>query len=372
MNLTRVFHPIGQGAFYTERHNFNGENFTIVYDCGSLTLKNEKLKNVIISCFQKDEAIDILFISHFHADHISGIEYLKEHCNIKLVVIPYFDDISKNIAKICNYINGYKNTVLIDNPTLFFGEGTRVITIEERNMKSIYNNEPIVINNNDNELQSTYPSGSNFTYESSSNMQNRKWFFVPYNYKITVNRDRFIQNLNKLSIEVSSINSIKDIIRNIKNITKAYKAISGDLNDTSMLLFSGRMIDDYLSYYDSSLDTTTCSSMFQANKEIQSGCLYTGDISLNKKDLISELKSDYSLFWPHIGTLQIPHHGSIENFNEDILVRNMRIAVFSYGLNNQFGHPSFRVLNQVLSHRLRCVCVTEKRESIYFQGLFEN
>ena len=64
MLLQRTFHPVGQGAFYTERHKIsNGKDFTIVYDCGSFQFTN--LKNRIKSAFQKGEEIDILFISHF-------------------------------------------------------------------------------------------------------------------------------------------------------------------------------------------------------------------------------------------------------------------------------------------------------------------
>ena len=80
MKLIRTFHPIGQGAFYSERHIFTTTEFTVVYDCGSSTIKGKKLETKINSSFPENQIIDILFISHFHADHINGIEYLKNHC----------------------------------------------------------------------------------------------------------------------------------------------------------------------------------------------------------------------------------------------------------------------------------------------------
>ena len=68
MKIKRIFHPIGQGAFYSERH----ENLNIVYDCGNW--KNTKQATKIVqSAFKKDEVIDILFISHFDYDHVSSI-----------------------------------------------------------------------------------------------------------------------------------------------------------------------------------------------------------------------------------------------------------------------------------------------------------
>jgi len=43
MSLIRTFHPVGQGAFYEERHSFGDNEFTIVYDCGSKTLGKKLL-----------------------------------------------------------------------------------------------------------------------------------------------------------------------------------------------------------------------------------------------------------------------------------------------------------------------------------------
>jgi len=70
--IERIFYPIGQGAFYSEKHN----NFNIVYDCGNW--KNTKLADKVVKqAFLKDEVIDILFISHFDYDHINKISTLK-------------------------------------------------------------------------------------------------------------------------------------------------------------------------------------------------------------------------------------------------------------------------------------------------------
>lgn len=85
--MTRAFHAIGQGAFYTEKFE-NG--FTIVYDCGG---QNKKfIVNKIQEVFQKNEKIDILFISHFHNDHINGVDFLLEYCDVKKVVLPFLHD----------------------------------------------------------------------------------------------------------------------------------------------------------------------------------------------------------------------------------------------------------------------------------------
>ena len=85
MRLERTFHPVGHGAFYTERfYTDNGDNVAnIVFDCGcyegprSRKSKpyfekqiNDIVDTVFPLCATKTK-IAALFISHFHADHIN-------------------------------------------------------------------------------------------------------------------------------------------------------------------------------------------------------------------------------------------------------------------------------------------------------------
>ena len=92
--ILRVFHPIGQGAFYSERH----DNFNIVYDCGEW--KNSKrATKVVEGSFEKSSTIDILFISHFDFDHVSKINVLKQSFNIKFCILPVIHPEQKKITE---------------------------------------------------------------------------------------------------------------------------------------------------------------------------------------------------------------------------------------------------------------------------------
>ena len=94
--IKRIFHPIGQGAFYSEQH----ENFNIVYDCGTEWKNREKksIDKMIKQSFGKDDEIDILFISHFDYDHVSKIKVLRDHVKIiKKVVMPLLFESEKNL-----------------------------------------------------------------------------------------------------------------------------------------------------------------------------------------------------------------------------------------------------------------------------------
>ena len=93
MFVNRIIHPVGQGAFYSEKIHINNQSFNIVYDCGSNTSykvngKKKVVQTEVRSYYHKEETINLLFISHFDNDHVNGLEYLKDHCNIKCVIMP--------------------------------------------------------------------------------------------------------------------------------------------------------------------------------------------------------------------------------------------------------------------------------------------
>ena len=87
------FHPVGQGLFYTGSIANGYYNF--VYDCGGFSgqayRKNaiDEYVNSLRRFNDVETDIDFLVISHLHADHYNGINYLKRKTNIKRVYIPY-------------------------------------------------------------------------------------------------------------------------------------------------------------------------------------------------------------------------------------------------------------------------------------------
>ena len=92
-HIQRTFHPIGQGAFYSERH----DDFNIVYDCGARPL-SPYAKSLVQSVFTASDKIDVLFISHFDYDHVSTISLLMRKVKkIKKVVLPLLHDEHKNL-----------------------------------------------------------------------------------------------------------------------------------------------------------------------------------------------------------------------------------------------------------------------------------
>jgi len=106
MKMKRTFYPVGQGAFYSEIfHLGGGAYFSMVYDCGSgASLCNPD--NALISQIKNLKfphgTIDVLFLSHFHADHINGVKELSKNNKIKKIVIPLVEDAELFVCEKCN------------------------------------------------------------------------------------------------------------------------------------------------------------------------------------------------------------------------------------------------------------------------------
>ena len=390
MNFRRTFYPVGQGAFYIEEFElYDGSTFTIVYDCGSTTLEPKDFEAKIEFSFRDRQdyvrkwpyQIDILFISHFHADHINGIKYLKKHCNIKKVVIPLIDDEEKAILKVSNYIEDKQklHEKLIDNPEVFFGENTSIIRIDtEYNPE---NQRPFDISEiNDNR---TLPSGTILVHKEKKHID-FDWVFIPFNYKQKERIEKFKSAIdaindernkeNKENIYLEELNKIDYIKENKKDLIKAYKKVEGDLNKTSMVLYSGprkyNRNNCYLTPYN--LRNAYCLSPHCfAPRRLRSGCLYTGDINLNEDNMVKDINEKLDKVSQFIGTLQIPHHGSWYNFNESILkINELSCVIFSFGTKNRYGHPAFLVLESIVRNRVLPYFVTERGNDIVVQKGF--
>ena len=406
MRVTRTFHPVGQGAFYTERFDTGDGEFTIVYDCGSETLKKGKtLETRIRSTFPEGTEIDVLFISHFHDDHINGLGTLKDHCKIKRVVLPYLGKEERVFLKAQYYLNhssssGFTYTEFesfLDNPARFLGKDNEVAVIEilpidsegEQEPPRSHPEEAVDItevrgewSNGQRQREghqggSVCKSGTVFRFPRSY-----EWFFIPFNYKQDPYSKKFEDAIEREGLSLGEIDTIEKIMQHKDKIIKAYKwlvsskpvSTNGDLNKSSMMLYSGPTPEDdshfFRFFYHRFCWLRHCRSCGYPFRYSPCGCLYTGDISLKGNAIVNDVSNRLENFRNAIGTLQIPHHGSIRNFNKSILeLGNIRCAIFSFGSDNTYGHPSDFVVEEVVKENVIPCLVTEDPSSIVVQHI---
>ena len=80
--------PVGQGLFYSGTIKYeNNQNFNFVYDCGSSSMNIDEIVDHYVETSLIDKTLDMLVISHFDEDHISGIpKLLTEVKKIKKIL----------------------------------------------------------------------------------------------------------------------------------------------------------------------------------------------------------------------------------------------------------------------------------------------
>lgn len=155
-----TFYKAGQGAFYGGQIQSleNSQAWNIVFDCGASKRVKGNLRSLRaeISRFKYDQftevkEIDVLFISHFDYDHVSGLKSLFSAYKVKQIVIPYipvnqrqFSLISGSGTDTDDGGMSYDDFAgLIENPVQFFAtesEGAEVIVVLPEDGERYFNN----------------------------------------------------------------------------------------------------------------------------------------------------------------------------------------------------------------------------------------
>ena len=363
--MERIFHPVGHGAFYTERfyERDNGEpTLSVVYDCGSQTPLN--LQNEIDRTFRNHDVIDLFFVSHFHNDHICGVDYLlnSKQCTIKRFVIPVITEDIFIEAYLYNYLKtgggyGFANEFLTQ---CYKGENEdNLVTVDSFDD---IRNEPI-INFEDLEINDILSATGVVEIHNPARVKKGNWLYIPYN--VNKNRAKLISAINahpdfqgvvvdgKVDSELLSnkLNSLG--LDRCKNI---YESIFGKYhNKYSMPVFSG--ID--------------CCSIGKCYKECHkqgnfpsfchTNCLYMGDYDAKDQNNYDALVKFFEHYWDRIGLIQVPHHGS--RYNSDMkLYKPKKFCIIS-AKNGSRTHPDQMTINSIRSMGSIHTIVTEDKRT---------
>lgn len=383
--FTRTFHPVGHGAFYTETIVSNQRTYNIVYDCGldtkkySSDFKKKDLKIYIDNLYCEDDIIDLLFISHFHDDHINGIEFLKDRCKkIEKVVMPLLDNEKKALAHLSLALEG-GDTTIINDPQSYFGQETRIIYVNP-------------ISDDNNEKPNSYYLNDfrpNATTINSGDkiLVDIDWYYIPFNYKQNVRFEAFCDQLADIIGDDENLKEFKEALENplltididtvvkiIKNtesknkLKKAYEEAGKTgggikeqpLNLVSLILYSG----------DKNTKIKTCNKKIcydRCFRKNSSGCLYLGDTNLNQIGIVSDIKRHLASFWKTITIMQVPHHGAEPNYNSTIMLHPSIKFVFISHKEGDSLHPAINVVNDLTFMNKYVFKVTEEKDSIVTQ-----
>lgn len=325
-HLIRTFYPVGFGAFYMEVHRAVNNTMTIVYDCGTKTA-GINIEQIIDDAFYgRDKVIDILFISHFHEDHISGIPYLLRNYTIRKVVIPYISRDNRMLFVLAEGLEAYQQ-MIVDTEG-YFGEETEVLRILPESEEQQIDEQ---IEGMEGRRYSGVPLNTSFSASG--------WLLIPFNYNYAEKISKLKAELRMEGLEYERLAEQNYIQDHYEQILNTYKKIRS-FNNTSLTLLSG-------------VNRRPVSCMFgyqNGDFYIIRGpnCIYLGDVTMNRK-FMSRLQNRLNPYLNDAYTVQIPHHGARGALNSSIL-KSYSAAVICHRQGDP-KHPSPIVVQDIrLSH----------------------
>lgn len=340
IEFERMFHPVGHGAFFTEKFKYkDGKVFNVVYDCGCKD-KSEKiiLKKEVDSFFKRGDSRNVFFISHFDRDHVNGIEFLIPYLSRRThLMIPF----------------NYELLYLSESSTVLIYLKKVIETFENATNSSNFRNIHFIRSSNDSNSEddiipiedipssSFVDSGTTFgVCKENSNEYHYKWLYVPFNlnndlkarlkFESDVCKEfgKTPEQLQATDLDKITINKLHDIYENLKKSSSINKTVKSQksngrrtINENSLVLLSKST--SLLAHF-----PFECIHCFYWNYNFflmdeyyfDGSCFYTGDSILSSKRAYINLKKKLSNYTSvPIGLFQIPHHGSRECYSKALL-----------------------------------------------------
>lgn len=427
--------PVGQGFFHFAEFWYSPDherdvtnvgrdtsNFTYVYDCGSTKRYSGELIREICALKRRimPKPLTVLFVSHFHYDHISGIQELLKDLKVNTVVMPLVEDVERLIvyAKSISQPDRGENEIgdatfekyqeFIADPVEMIrnqSKNSRIILVENASEDDV-SADGVPRRDDDGEdlkddgdrdllwwrsfrgngetqwkpvgeefgslecIREKLPFG--FQVGAKTSFQ---WLLLPFVdpiFKKSKNREEFVIALSKcLNIEKQQteamIRSKEDRLKLLKShsdcLKTTYKTISKDLNLTTLSLFSGP------------------SSSIGLWSHVVRGCrwdhccgcpvdkvawLGTGDANLKCDRARSSFLKYFGSRLSNVLTMTLPHHGSENSFHPDLLNRVQPCyCVVAADQNSNWRHPASSVTQAVFSAGLRLHVTTSAEKSVF-------
>jgi len=173
--------------------------------------------------------------------------------------------------------------ILIDNPNDYFGNETNVIFVEPTD--SPEENQPNEIN-----LQNLSKSFDSTKIRIKSNTpifsNVSDWFFVPFNYNYTSRNVELLNLFIKYGVDITLFkNDLSYAIKNRAKIKEIYNDVTGQINQNSMMVYSGPLGNHYTTIKSYFRKYNYHSFFYFSNESSRVGCIYTGDSDLNIVDI---------------------------------------------------------------------------------------
>ncbi|HEY5721607.1 MAG TPA: MBL fold metallo-hydrolase [Allosphingosinicella sp.] len=427
-NLRRQ-NPVGQGFFHSAFLLEEGDlRLSYVYDCGAMAKYSDAREREIdkfeaVAKTYSVKKLDILCLSHVHADHVNGIERLLQSLKVDTIMLPLLNVADRLIAYGRTAVedpasaqSGFYRDFIVD-PAAALGrfEPRQILFVEP-------GGEGGAPGGGDGPIEPSAGPGGGLRDKVSSGEHGSSWFLVgrgeprfaqnqsdssavaavipdtmammitamatatgakiggsrgawllaPYiDTMVESQRKRFLRALAKqckmtiklLENWLLSTANIQDLVVNkVDRLAAAYAMIASNLNVTSMSLYSGparSIASGEPRSWTSLVGGVSCQW-----SSVRIAWLATGDAALKQSQRRNDLLSHYAQLLEQVITLTLPHHGSDHNFHVDLLKGvQPSLCVAAADSYSTWKHPGAHTVQAVCSHPALLQVVTSKKAS---------
>ncbi len=356
--------PVGHGFFHTASVSVNGTTYRYVYDCGAakkVTIeqqvdrysKNEELEN-------RPNELDMVVISHFHADHIKGLPHLFSKFKVKKLVIPYLAKNFKLVA-LAHLASSGPNvwtdlSGLVIDPADWLSrqdQDTEIVEIADEG------GEPFDVPNIPNDGNGVSLGVGRVNHSSAGAIFSAKQAFWTFKF--------YVQNLPSIAIEIvqklvdefgctedqlqQNLENISWVEANWQKVKDHFNKLgSNKQNATSLCMYSGT--NDRLEFdlvrHSSSLGSCSCKYRYYYHWPSGIGWIGTGDAEFKDVNKTDAFVMHFGNLLDRTDTLTIPHHGSKDNYNArlgDIGVQH--IITSDHIVDPKDHHPASEVMTNL-------------------------
>lgn len=334
--IKRTFHPVGQGAFFTEQF-YNDDATTllynVVYDCGSKSqgIKTQ-MERSIRNVFHDKKKIDVLFLSHFDDDHINFVKTLKDkgYLSGTRIIIPMLA--AEEWLGIEPYVSNYHYILSLNDST----QGrTRVIKVRFFDEEVGEWRRPIVIDDIEGD---TISSGS--LLQLNLPVQDVVWYYAPFNVQFNELIEEFREKLKNEGLDYRSLTDKDYLPGRIRKLKKIYRSLGKRPSGGTAINLNSLLVMSYPKDADKCYELGARSMIscrgglwrYLYHGCYSGSCLYTGDTSANEdfvwkriEQMINQCLGQDSKLW----LLQIPHHGSKNSYDDKLFTSPRFFAGFT-------------------------------------------
>lgn len=333
MDILRELWSVGHGGFITEKFLRGGDSrvFTVVYDCGSK--RQDSIEKAIDQSFEKDEVIDLVCLSHFHADHINGALHLLGHTRVKSMMVPEFN----HETLLGDYVVAAVSRAGAFNPlypALIFLRALAEPQYGDFELPHIVSLSPDQADNPEAAIELSAMPSIGKIYSGTQIWTDSRWLYLPYNIKMddTLSEDVLGYLKEKLGLKqtlsIWEINSALADEQIFNDVQRFYRKRLKDANHSSMVLYSGRPYPLEKSW---------------------DNALYMGDYNANVRN-VDELRRVMNKRFDRIGLIQVPHHGSIHNYSKQSSLYDNGVIAVTFANEDSSTHPAQIIVDDIVRH----------------------